>query len=170
MINQNWKDSQLFDQLPIFSANYLSPLRNKPKIYFDELVNWDSTKMEIIHLKKLITIIGFIVQNVSIEIKLYLSMCKSHDCWVILALQYFGHSGNLGKLDPNIPNSLWYIESVTKSSTPHRASNEVFNLISLLNFWQLIWFLESIVLSGHVHWIKIEKSVNYQNLFIKRKV
>ena len=68
------------------------------------------------------------------EIKFYLSMCKIHDGRVILALQHFGHSGNLGKLDPNTPNSLGYIESITKSPTPHSATNVVFSLISIQPF------------------------------------
>ena len=110
--------------------------------------------MEITHLKKLITIIGLIVQNIWIEIKLYLNMRKSHDGWVILALQYFGHSGNSRKLDPNTPNSLGYIESIIKFPTPHSASNELFSLISILHFRQSIWFLQSIFQSGHAHWIK----------------
>ena len=110
--------------------------------------------MDIIHLKKLITIIGLIVQNIWMEIKFYLSMCKIHDGWVILALQHFGHSGNLGKLDPNTPNSLGYIESITKSPTPHSASDEVFSLISILHFRQSIWFLQSIFQSGHAYWKK----------------
>ena len=87
-----WRGFQLFDQSPIFSANQLSPLKNKPN--FHQLVKWDSTKMGIIHQEKLITI-GLTVQYIWIEIKLYWNIRKSHDAWVITALQYFGHSGNL---------------------------------------------------------------------------
>ena len=67
------------------------------------------------------------------EIKLYSSM-NPYGSRVILALQDFGHPNNLGKLDPNIPNSLRYTKSITKSPTPHSASNEVFRLISIQPF------------------------------------
>ena len=41
---------------------------------------------------------------------------------------YFGHSGNLGKLDTNTSNKLGYTENITRSPTPNSASDKVYRL------------------------------------------
>ena len=85
--------------------------------------------------------------------------------WVILALQYFVHSGNLGKLDLNTPNSLACTESNTNSPTPYSAFNEIFNLIFIQPFLTINLIFSIRFQSEHAHWKKI-----YRNLPINQSL
>ena len=68
------------------------------KNFLDRSVTCDSTSLEIIHQKKSITIIGLIVQNIWIKIKLYSSIKAtwrlSYTCFMVFwAFRQLGETG-----------------------------------------------------------------------------
>ena len=146
-IKKSWKDFQSFN-LFFFSINFLNLKRNYFFV-FDQSLTCDSTSLEVIHQKKSITVIGLIVQNILTKIKLYSGIKAtwqlSYTCLIFWA---FRQTGKTGK---NTSDNLGYTENISKSPTPHSASDKVFRLIFIQPFYaiNLIWW--SILKFGHAH-------------------
>ena len=121
----------------IVESIFFSQFKNKPFFFFWSIINmWfhiigNYTSVKINHSNR-------------IDCPKYLNknqaLCR-HDSWVILGL-YFRHSGKLEKLEKNVPNNLGYTENISKSPTPHSASDKVFRLIFIQPFYaiNLIWW------------------------------
>ena len=123
-----------------FSINFLNLKTNHFFFVFDRSLTCDSTSLEVIHQKKSITVIGLIVQNILTKIKLYSGIKATWQLsytWFIFWA--FRQTGKTGK---NTPNNLGYTENISKSPTPHSASDKVFRLIFIQPFYaiNLIWW------------------------------
>ena len=99
-----------------------------------------STLLEIIRQKKSITVTGLIVQNILIKIKLYSGIKAT---WQVSYTWFiFWAFRQTGKTWKKTPNNLGYTENISKSPTPHSASDKVFRLIFIQTFYaiNLIWW------------------------------
>ena len=141
-IKKSWKDFQNFDHWPVFWYFFfqLTFSVKKQTIFFDRSWTRDSTSLEVIHQKKSITVIRLIVQNIVIKIKLYSGIKAIWQlCYTWFIFWTFSQTGKTGK---NTPNNLGYTENISKSPTPHSASDKVFRLIFIQPFYaiNLIWW------------------------------
>ena len=121
-----------------FLINFLNL---KTNIFFDRSLTCDSTSLQIIHQKKSITVIGLIVQNILIKIRLYSGIKATWQLSYIWFIFWaFRQTGKTAK--KNTPNNLGYTENISKSRTPHSASDKVFRLIFSQPFYaiNLIWW------------------------------
>ena len=148
-IKKSSKDFQNFDQWPVlycfFAISFLNLKTNHFFCFWLNINMWfsiiGSYASEKINHSNRIDCPKYLNKNQA--------LCR-HDSWVILGL-YFRHSGKLEKLEKNVPNNLGYTENISKSPTPHSASDKVFKLIFIQPFCaiNLIWW--SIFQFGHAH-------------------
>ena len=124
----------LFCLFVFFSINFLNL---KTDLFFDQSLTCDSTWLEVIHQIKSITVIGLIVQNIKLYSGIKATWQLNYTWFIFWA---FRQTGKTGK---TTPNNLGYTENISKSPTPHSASNKVFRLIFIQPFFgiNLIHFL-----------------------------
>ena len=103
-----------------FSINFLNL---KTDLFFDQSLTCDSASLEVIHQIKSITVIGLIVQNIKLYSGIKATWQLNYTWFIFWA---FRQTGKTGK---NTPNNLGYTENISKSPTPHSASDKVFRLI-----------------------------------------